>query len=395
MRREFWRPARPRRLPGRLPVASGSSESAPRGRDQAVTARPRTLTAQGIVGRTVTASPVLEARFPLGLGGNGRQIPVVGVTTREEPRPSNIASAACGRPAGRAPHRRVSAWGPVRPVVHEGRSGERGIGASRAASRRSAWPAVAGLPGARAAGSARRRRGGPLRSVGRASARSATVSAELVAYACPACGPVLEAPRAARVACACGAEALPEGATDLAVHRRRYRDRLRKRQAPNAEFRAAKPQVKASRSPNGAGLSTGLAPGTGEAFCDGCGAVLEGRRDARFCSGVCRQRAARCTPWGGPDHPRGDVMARIKWPPVLEHAAEIVGAHNTKMTIRQVFYRLVTEDAHPQPEERLQPTVPSLRTVATGGPLPPRLLDQAGASIAPRRSTGPVTPSDG
>jgi hypothetical protein len=36
-------------------------------------------------------------------------------------------------------------------------------------------------------------------------------------------------------------------------------------------------------------------------------------------------------------------MSRLRWPPILERAAAIVDAHDTMMTIRQVFYRLVAE----------------------------------------------------
>jgi hypothetical protein len=36
-------------------------------------------------------------------------------------------------------------------------------------------------------------------------------------------------------------------------------------------------------------------------------------------------------------------MTRLRWPPILERAAAIVDAHDTMMTIRQVFYRLVAE----------------------------------------------------
>jgi hypothetical protein len=32
----------------------------------------------------------------------------------------------------------------------------------------------------------------------------------------------------------------------------------------------------------------------------------------------------------------------IKWPPVLERAVEIVAGYDTGVTLRQLFYRLVT-----------------------------------------------------
>jgi hypothetical protein len=31
------------------------------------------------------------------------------------------------------------------------------------------------------------------------------------------------------------------------------------------------------------------------------------------------------------------VRGRVSWPPVLEHAADIVPGHDTMMTIRQAF----------------------------------------------------------
>lgn len=43
-------------------------------------------------------------------------------------------------------------------------------------------------------------------------------------------------------------------------------------------------------------------------------------------------------------------MTRISWPPVIERSAEIVREYNTPVTLRQVFYRLVSEGAIPNTE---------------------------------------------
>lgn len=37
-------------------------------------------------------------------------------------------------------------------------------------------------------------------------------------------------------------------------------------------------------------------------------------------------------------------MARIEWKPIVERAAEIAGAYSTKVTLRQLFYRLVSAE---------------------------------------------------
>jgi hypothetical protein len=40
-------------------------------------------------------------------------------------------------------------------------------------------------------------------------------------------------------------------------------------------------------------------------------------------------------------------MSRIRWAPVLEHAAEIVESYETGVTLRQLFYRLVADETLP------------------------------------------------
>ena len=37
----------------------------------------------------------------------------------------------------------------------------------------------------------------------------------------------------------------------------------------------------------------------------------------------------------------------IKWGPVLAHAADIVNSYNTQVTLRQLFYRLVSDGTLP------------------------------------------------
>ncbi len=36
-------------------------------------------------------------------------------------------------------------------------------------------------------------------------------------------------------------------------------------------------------------------------------------------------------------------MPNLKWPPIVERAAEIAGSYSTAVTLRQLFYRLVSE----------------------------------------------------
>ena len=36
-------------------------------------------------------------------------------------------------------------------------------------------------------------------------------------------------------------------------------------------------------------------------------------------------------------------MSRTTWEPVIEHAADIVRSYDTSVTLRQLFYRLVSE----------------------------------------------------
>jgi hypothetical protein len=38
----------------------------------------------------------------------------------------------------------------------------------------------------------------------------------------------------------------------------------------------------------------------------------------------------------------GGVVSRLDWPEITRHAAEIVGGYGTSVTLRQLFYRLVT-----------------------------------------------------
>ena len=44
------------------------------------------------------------------------------------------------------------------------------------------------------------------------------------------------------------------------------------------------------------------------------------------------------------------MKRRIAWPPVIERAAAIVRSYHTADTLRQVFYRLVSEQAIPNTE---------------------------------------------
>ena len=41
------------------------------------------------------------------------------------------------------------------------------------------------------------------------------------------------------------------------------------------------------------------------------------------------------------------MMARIDWPPIVQHAAEIVDSYSTSVTLRQLFYRLVSDGTLP------------------------------------------------
>jgi hypothetical protein len=39
------------------------------------------------------------------------------------------------------------------------------------------------------------------------------------------------------------------------------------------------------------------------------------------------------------------MTKRVSWPPVLEHAAEIVDGYDTGVNLRQLYYRLVADVA--------------------------------------------------
>jgi hypothetical protein len=40
-------------------------------------------------------------------------------------------------------------------------------------------------------------------------------------------------------------------------------------------------------------------------------------------------------------------MMRVAWAPVLKRGAELVGSYDTGVTLRQLFYRLIAENAIP------------------------------------------------
>jgi hypothetical protein len=45
-----------------------------------------------------------------------------------------------------------------------------------------------------------------------------------------------------------------------------------------------------------------------------------------------------------------DAVSRLKWPPIIEQAAEIVHSYDTGVTLRQLFYRLVSAQVIPNRE---------------------------------------------
>jgi hypothetical protein len=81
-------------------------------------------------------------------------------------------------------------------------------------------------------------------------------------------------------------------------------------------------------------------------------------------------------------------MSRLCWPPILERAAAIVDAHDTMMTSRQGFYRLLAEqliDNHLNRYNRLCRLSARWRREGRF----PRLLDQARRIERPLSFTGP------
>ena len=62
--------------------------------------------------------------------------------------------------------------------------------------------------------------------------------------------------------------------------------------------------------------------------------------------------------------------ARIDWRHVIERAAEIVRSYDTSVTLRQLFYRLVSSQEIPNTESRTSVCPGSLRRLAVTGRSP-------------------------
>jgi hypothetical protein len=64
-------------------------------------------------------------------------------------------------------------------------------------------------------------------------------------------------------------------------------------------------------------------------------------------------------------------MPRIKWAPVLEHAADIVGSYQTAPTLRQLFYRLVVNETLPNTLSRYKDLSANTAQARRDGWFPP------------------------
>jgi hypothetical protein len=81
-------------------------------------------------------------------------------------------------------------------------------------------------------------------------------------------------------------------------------------------------------------------------------------------------------------------VTRLRWPPILERAAVIVEAHDTLMTLRQVFYRLVVEGLVPNTLSAYNRLGRLSARRRRGGRFP-RLLDRGRRIQRPLSFTGP------
>ena len=72
-------------------------------------------------------------------------------------------------------------------------------------------------------------------------------------------------------------------------------------------------------------------------------------------------------------------MNRLDWRPIIERAGEIVRSYDTSVTLRQLFYRLVSEQLLPNTDESAYAAVLELEHAER------ELLRTAGAVIEKQR----------
>jgi hypothetical protein len=85
-------------------------------------------------------------------------------------------------------------------------------------------------------------------------------------------------------------------------------------------------------------------------------------------------------------------MPRIKWAPVLEHAADIVGSYQTAPTLRQLFYRLVVNETLPNTLSRYKDLSANTAQARRDGWFPP-LFDRTRRVHQPATFDSPKTRS--
>lgn len=82
-------------------------------------------------------------------------------------------------------------------------------------------------------------------------------------------------------------------------------------------------------------------------------------------------------------------MTRIDWPPVVEHAAEIVDSYDTSVTLPELFYRLVADGTLPNTQTAYK-TLSDRTAVARREDRFPELVDETRGLVLPLRFDGPA-----